>query len=245
LTIVRKDATKRGDCQAPARRRFFEREPGGWRTIILRKLISAAWLLVASPAALLLASGPAIAADPTIDVFEAAQQLAWNAHDAAAYADAFDQKADVITALGWHWTGQAEVARNLGDGFKVVYADAHLRISDVQVRTLTPELALVTLNWSIDGGRTLDTGLRAGEQHGLETQLLQRRGENWVILSQQDTAAAAPMPAASPASPQAAQQAVPPATTFPATPPPVRRCVVARATGQCLIYGKPKPAPAR
>ena len=211
----------------------------------MRKLISAAWILTAAPAAFLLTSASAIAADQTIDAFEAAQQAAWNAHDAAAYAAAFDQKADVITMRGWHWTSQAEVARNLADGFKVVYADARLRISDMQVRTLTPELALVTLNWSIDGGRTLDTGMRAGEEHGLETQLLLRRGESWVILSQQDTAAASPMPAASPASTQTSQQAAPPTTTFPATPPPVRRCVVARANGQCLIYGKPKPAGAK
>lgn len=71
----------------------------------MRKLISAAWLLIASPAAFLLASGPASAADQTIDAFEAAQQAAWNAHDAIAYAAAFDQNADIITSLGWHWTG--------------------------------------------------------------------------------------------------------------------------------------------
>lgn len=211
----------------------------------MRKLISAAWILTASPAAFLMVPGTAIAADQTIDAFEAAQQSAWNAHDAAAYAAAFDQDADVITMLGWHWTGQAEVARNLGDGFKVVYARAHLRLSDARVRTLTPDLALVTLSWSIDGARTLDTGLSAGEQHGLETQVLQRSGESWRILSQQDTAATAPAPAASPASPQTPEQAAPPATAFPATPPPVRRCIVARANGQCMIYGKPKPAPAR
>ena len=210
----------------------------------MRKLISAAWILVASPAALLLASGPASAADQTIDQFEAVQQAAWNAHDAAAYAAAFDENADIITSLGWHWTGQAEAARNLGDGFKFVYARAQLGVSDMHVRTLTPELALVTLSWSIDGARTLDTGLPAGALHGVETQLLQRRGESWRILSQQDTAAA-PVPTPPRASSQSPEQATPPATTFPATPPPVRRCVVARANGQCLIYGKPKPAPAR
>ena len=211
----------------------------------MRKLISAAWLLIASPAAFLMVPGTAIAADQTIDAFEAAQQAAWNAHDAAAYAAAFDQNADVITMLGWHWTGQAEVATNLGDGFKVVYARAHLRLSDARVRTLTPDLALVTLSWSIDGARAIDTGFAAGEQHGIETQLLQRSGDSWRILSQQDTAAAAPAPAASPASQQVPGQAAPPATAFPATPPPVRRCIVARANGQCMIYGKPKPAPAR
>lgn len=210
----------------------------------MRKLTSAAWLLIASPAALLLASAPATAADPSIDAFEAAQQAAWNAHDAPAYAGAFDEHADIITSLGWHWTGQAEVARNLGDGFKIVYARAHLSLSDVRVRTLTPDLALVTLSWSIDGARTVDTGFAAGEQHGLETQLLQRRGESWRILSQQDTATAAPLPAPLSASSQFPAQAAPPAATFPATPPPVRRCIVARANGQCLIYGKAKPAPA-
>ena len=210
----------------------------------MRKLISAAWILIASPAAFLLASGPAIAADQTIDQFETAQQAAWNAHDAAAYAAAFDQNANIITSLGWHWAGQAEAARNLGDGFKFVYAHAQLRVSDAQVRTLTPELALVTLSWSINGARTLDTGLQAGEQRGVETQLLQRRGESWLILSQQDTAAA-PVPAPLRASTQSPEQATQPATTFPATPPPVRRCIVARANGGCLIYGKPKPAPVR
>lgn len=214
----------------------------------MRKLISAAWILIASPAAFLLAPGTAIAADQTIDQFEASQQAAWNAHDAAAYAASFDEHADIITSLGWHWTSQAEAARNLGDGFKFVYARAHLQLSDVHVRTLTPDLASVTLSWSITGARTLDTGLQAGEQHGLETQLLQRSGESWRILSQQDTATAAPLsapsPAPSPASSQTPEQAAPPATTFPATPPPVRRCIVGRANGQCLIYGKPKPAPA-
>ena len=219
----------------------------------MRKLISAALILIASPAAVLLASAPAIAADQTIDAFEAAQQAAWNAHDAPAYAAAFDQNADIITSLGWHWTGQVEAARNLGDGFKFVYAHAQLRVSDVHVRTLTPELASVTLSWSIDGARTLDTGQQAGQQHGVETRLLQRRGESWLILSQQDTATAAPLPAPSntppssappPAPSQGPEQAAPPATTFPVTPPPVRRCIVGRANGQCLVYGKPKPAPA-
>ncbi|GAA0320434.1 hypothetical protein GCM10009087_33450 [Sphingomonas oligophenolica] len=210
----------------------------------MRKLISAAWILIAAPAAFVLASGPASASDQTIDAFEAAQQAAWNAHDAAAYAAAFDEHADIITSLGWHWTGQAEAARNVGDGFRVVYAGAHLIVSDVQVRTLTPDLALVTLSWSIDGARTIDTGLPAGQQHGIETQLLQRRGESWRIISQQDTVVA-PVPTPLRASTQFPEQAAPPATTFPTTPPPVRRCIVGRANGQCLVYGKPKPAPAR
>jgi uncharacterized protein (TIGR02246 family) len=207
----------------------------------LRKLIRAACTFAPS---LLLAPGPAVAAGESIGDFEAAQQAAWNAHDAAAYTAAFDQSATIITALGWRWTGQAEAARNLGDGFRLVYAQARLTLADPQVRTLTPDLASVTLSWSIDGARAIATGLPAGEQHGLETQLLQRRGDGWLILSQQDTMAAAPPPASSsPASSPSATTAPAPAAAFPTTPPPVRHCIVGDRNGHCLVYGKAKPGP--
>lgn len=199
----------------------------------MRRLIG---VLAISATALLLARGSAAAADQTIDQFEAAQQAAWNAHDAGAYTAAFDAKAEVITAMGWHWSGQAEAARNIGDGFRFVYARAQLQITNVQARMLTPEFAAVTLGWAIDGARTIDTGLQAGEQHGFETQLLQRRGASWAVLSQQATATArAPVPAPSPAP----SQATPP-VTFPTAAPPVRRCILGRANGSCLIYGKAK-----
>ncbi len=200
----------------------------------MRKFFSATCFLVAL-AATLLASEAAIAADQSIDQFEAAQQRAWNAHDAEDYTAAFDKNAEIVTSQGWNWTGQAEAARDLGDGFKFVYARSQLRLSEVRIRNLTGELVLVALSWSMEGARAIDTGLQAGEQHGFETQLLQRRGESWTILSQQDTAAAS-----STASARSPEQGAPPASAFPKTAPPVRRCIMARGNGDCLIYGKAK-----
>lgn len=205
-------------------------------------------MMLALPMALLIASEPANAAGQTVAEFETTQQAAWNAHDAGAYTAALAADAEIVTSLGWHWTGQAEAARNLGEGFKFIYARAHLRLADVHVRMLTSELASVILKWSIDGARTITGGTDAGTQDGIETQLLQRHGESWLVITQQDTVAT-PSPAAAPTSPpasaQSPEQAVPPAATFPTTAPPVRRCVVARANGNCLIYGKPKPPPTR
>ncbi len=206
----------------------------------MRKINSVMGILALS-AGFTLAAGTAVAADQTIAEFEAAQQAAWNAHDAGAYAAAIDPGVEIITSLGWHWTGQAEAARNIGDGFRFVYARAQLRLSGVQVRVLTPELASVTLSWAIIGARNIATGSPAAEQHGFETQLLQRRGASWVVLAQQDTAATtAPVPVPGPAPSQALAQAVPPAPAFPTTAPPARRCIVGRANGDCLIYGKAK-----
>src|SRR5579863_6879516 len=87
-----------------------------------RLLGSAVRIMAASLAGCLLAPANASAADQTVTDFEAAQQASWNAHDAAAYTAAFDKNADIVTSLGWHWTGQAQAETNLGDGFKLVYA---------------------------------------------------------------------------------------------------------------------------
>jgi uncharacterized protein (TIGR02246 family) len=191
---------------------------------------------VASALILAASSAPAYAADPSIEAFEAAQAAAWNAHDAATYTAAFDPDADIVTANGWHWAGQAEAARNLADGFKIVFARARFGVSEVEARALAPDVSLVTLAWVLDGARTIDGAQEAGPQHGFETQVLQRRGTGWAILSQQDTAAGAPLPQ-SEAYPD---RTATPATAFPTTPPPVRRCVIARANGDCVLYGKPK-----
>jgi len=184
------------------------------------------------------------ASDASIAAFEQGQQAAWNAHDANAYAAAFAPDADVVTSLGWHWAGRDVVARNMGDGFRLIYARSVFRVTDIDVRTLSPDLTLVRITWSLSGARTPDGAASIGEQQGIETQLVQGRGEHRMILSQQDTIltsqpASAPQTTATQAS--ATQAPAPAATSFPTTPPPVRRCIVARANGDCLVYGKPKP----
>lgn len=180
-------------------------------------------------------------AEQTVDAFEHAQQAAWNAHDAVAYAAAFAPDADIITSAGWHWTGQTEAARNLGDGFKLIYAQARFRIVDFTVHAINPDLMSVSLRWSITGARTIEGRPQTGEQQGWQTQLLQRRAGRWSIMSQQDTLVAT----AQPSVPNPSVADAPPAPArFPTTPPPLRRCVLARSNGDCLVHGKAKPAPA-
>ena len=188
----------------------------------------------------MLAAGPACAQDDGIAAFEAAQQVAWNGHDAVAYSAAFAPDADIIAATGWHWAGQDEARRNIADGFRLVYAHARLSVADVRVRMAAPGLAAVTLSWSISGARTIDGGSRAGEMHGFETQLLTRGADGWHVLAQQDTETTAAAPALAPVAGAAVPAAAPAA--FPTTPPPVRRCIVARGNGDCLVWGKPRPA---
>jgi uncharacterized protein (TIGR02246 family) len=88
--------------------------------------------------ALSLASSANATGVQTIADFEAAHQAAWNAHDANAYAAAFAPDAEIVTSQGWHWVGQTEAAHNLSDGFKLVYAQAHLQIAILKTRTIPP-----------------------------------------------------------------------------------------------------------
>jgi uncharacterized protein (TIGR02246 family) len=176
--------------------------------------------------------------DSAVQSFEDTQQASWNAHDARAYASGFSDDAEVVNSLGWRWSGRGETERMISDGFKLVYAQSRLQTTIVTVRALSPEFVSVVLKWSMTGARTPDGAASLAPQNGIESQLLQRRGDNWQILSQQDTvttpAAALSAEATSPAA-----SASP--ASFPTTPPPVRRCILAHANGNCLIYGKPRP----
>jgi uncharacterized protein (TIGR02246 family) len=175
--------------------------------------------------------------DSAVRSFEDSQQASWNAHDARAYASRFSDDAEVVNSLGWRWSGRGETERMISDGFKLVYAQSRLQTTVVTVRALSPELVSVVLKWSMTGARTPDGATYLAPQNGIESQLLQRRDGNWRILSQQDTVTAqAPALSAEGTSPAASTSPA----SFPTTPPPVRRCILAHGNGNCLIYGKPK-----
>jgi uncharacterized protein (TIGR02246 family) len=178
------------------------------------------------------------AEDNAVQAFEDTQQASWNAHDARAYASAFSDDAEVVNSLGWRWTGRGETERMIGDGFKLVYAQSRLQTTVVTIRALSPQLMSVVLKWSMTDARAPDGGAPLGPQNGFESQLLQRGEGGWQILSQQDTVTLSPP--ALPAEAASTTAAASPAS-FPTTPPPVRRCILAHAAGGCLIYGKPKP----
>src|SRR5690348_3377827 len=52
-----------------------------------------------------------------IEAVESKQAAAWNAHDAAAYADLFTPDGDVVNVIGWWWKGREEIRRKLTDAF--------------------------------------------------------------------------------------------------------------------------------
>ena len=129
------------------------------------------------------------------------QQDAWNRHDAHAYAALFAEDGDVVNVVGWWWKGRAEIESKLAAAYVVVFRDSTLKVEDVTVRFLEPDIAVAHVRWSMTGART-PTGIPE-PRRGIQTQVLQRRDGRWQIAAFQNTNSAPEVPF----------------TTAPATPP--------------------------
>jgi uncharacterized protein (TIGR02246 family) len=113
------------------------------------------------------------------------QQEAWNHHDAKAYANLFTEDGDVVNVVGWWWKGKAEIEKKLTDAYAFVFLESALSISDVQVKFLTPEIAVAHVKWTMVGART-PKGIPEPQQ-GIQIQVLQKQAGKWLIASFQNT----------------------------------------------------------
>jgi uncharacterized protein (TIGR02246 family) len=116
---------------------------------------------------------------------ETRQQEAWNHHDAKAYANLFTADGEVVNVVGWWWKGRAEIEKKLTDAYAFVFRESALTISDVQVKFLTPEIAVAHVKWTMVGART-PKGIPQPQQ-GIQIQVLQKQAGKWLIASFQNT----------------------------------------------------------
>lgn len=136
--------------------------------------------------ALLLApSSQASPADAEIRDLQVRQQKAWNRHDAAAYASLFAEDADCVNVVGWWWKGRRQIEERLTAGYALAFRESVLTIEDVQVRFLTPDMAVAHVRWSMTGART-PPGIPE-PRNGIQTQVLQKRDGKWLIAAFQNT----------------------------------------------------------
>jgi uncharacterized protein (TIGR02246 family) len=120
------------------------------------------------------------------------QQEAWNRHDATAYAALFTEDGDCVNVVGWWWKGRAEIESKLTAAYAVAFRHSTLTIEDVQVRFVTPEIAIAHVRWSMEGART-PPGIPE-PRHGIQTQVLQKRNLGWRIAAFQNTNSMPEMP---------------------------------------------------
>ena len=113
------------------------------------------------------------------------QAESWNAHDAKAYSALFTEDADVVNVVGWWWKGRAEMERNLTSAFATAFRESTLTITDVQVRFLTPDIALAHARWTMTGAR-MPPGMPEPRE-GIQTLTMVKQGGKWLIAGFQNT----------------------------------------------------------
>jgi uncharacterized protein (TIGR02246 family) len=136
-------------------------------------------------------TGPTLAADRRSDEkeirnVEAALQEAWNHHDAKAFASLFTEDADCINVLGWWWKGRREIERKVADAHAFIFRESILTNNEVDVRFVTSEIAVVHVRWSMIGHKT-DDGTPGPPRNGIETDILQKQGGKWFVVSFHNT----------------------------------------------------------
>lgn len=116
---------------------------------------------------------------------QARQAEAWNRHDAAAYANLFSEDGDVVNVVGWWWRGRPAIESKLTAAFAFVFRESTLTVTDVDVRFLTPAVAIAHVRWTMVGAKT-PPGVPEPRQ-GIELQVLKKQGGRWLITSFQNT----------------------------------------------------------
>jgi len=150
--------------------------------------------------------GASLSANPredeaTIRQLQVQQANAWNNHDAAAYANLFTEDGEVVNVVGWWWKGRSEIGTKLTQAFAFVFKESVLKITEVHVRFLTPEIAIAHVRWSMTGAKTPPNIPQPRE--GIQLQILTKRSNQWLIASFQNTNSIPEVafPTAPPASP--------------------------------------------
>jgi uncharacterized protein (TIGR02246 family) len=147
--------------------------------------------------------------EAAIRALEARQPEAWNRHDAKAYASLFTEDGDCVNIVGWWWKGRAEIEKKLTDAYVYVFKESTLTITDVDIRFLTPDVAVAHVRWTMTGART-PSGLPVPQQ-GIQTHVLQKQNGQWLIAAFQNTLSVPEMPfPKGPVAPNAPAKSTPP-----------------------------------
>ena len=150
-----------------------------WLRNALRLIVFAVGIVAASP------TTAQVSDEAAISQLQSRQADAWNRRDAAAYARLFTADGDVVNVLGWWWQGRAEIERKLTAAFAFVFRESKLAITDVQVRALSPTVAVAHVRWTMTGART-PPGMPEPRE-GIQLQVLTKQNNEWLIASFQNT----------------------------------------------------------
>ena len=105
---------------------------------------------------------------------------AWNRHDAEAFSLAFAEDADFTNVHGMSAHGRRGVARFHAPIFATLFKDSCLKIDEVKVRFIKPDVAAVEEWWGMTGA-TDTRGREIPLRKGLLSLVMTKHDAHWAI----------------------------------------------------------------
>jgi uncharacterized protein (TIGR02246 family) len=124
--------------------------------------------------------------EKAIREIESQWETAWNHHDASALAHLAAPDADFVNARGVWGKGREHLEKSQANQQKTNEKDSSWKTTEVDVRFISPDVAVVHVYWVLTGERNQDGVLKQPEL-GIFTRTDVKRDGRWMISASQAT----------------------------------------------------------
>lgn len=107
---------------------------------------------------------------------------AWNAHDADAFAQAFNDDAEFTNVFGMTAFGRDEIGQFHAPIFQTMFSESTLEALDIRTKTIRGDVIAVDVHWAMRGARD-PHGAPWPERRGLMSLVCTNDGEHWGIAT--------------------------------------------------------------
>jgi uncharacterized protein (TIGR02246 family) len=118
-------------------------------------------------------------------------EVSWNGHDTAVFGSLFTEDCDYVNIAGVHWKGVQEIVQQHAELFHNRLKTAVRKLTGVEVRFSTPDVALVHATWDVTGW-SRPTGETVPLLKEITTMVMVKTNEKWLITSFQNTESGGP-----------------------------------------------------
>jgi uncharacterized protein (TIGR02246 family) len=106
--------------------------------------------------------------------------VAWNRHDAGAFAASFAEDANFTNVFGMSVKGRGAIEALHEPIFRTMFKDSRLSVTETRIRFLRPDLAAVDVRWEMSGARD-PQGREWPDRRGLLSFIATERHHAWSI----------------------------------------------------------------
>ncbi len=112
---------------------------------------------------------------------------AWNNRDPDTLASVFEQDAEFVNVVGLWWHDREAIRKAHAYGLERIFAHSTLRLSEVRVKSLSDDIAVVHARMTLSGQTSSDGVAEPGARRNIFSFVVRRRPEGWRCASAHNT----------------------------------------------------------